>query len=1066
MRSRSLLTLSVLTLAGATALAQGAAAKTSARPVTGPAAVASSAPEPRTPALLANLEWRMVGPLNPTGRVPVVAGVEGDPRIVWVGAASGGVWKSEDGGVTFRPVFDEQDVHSIGDIAIAPSNPDVVYVGTGEGNPRNSVSPGGGVFKTTDGGKTWSFLGLEETRHIPRIVVDSTNPDVAYVAALGHVFGPNSDRGVFKTTDGGATWQKILFTDDKHGAADVDMYAKNPNLLFAGLWRFDRKPWTHVSGDQEGGLWRSVDAGKRWTRLTKGLPALMGRLSVRVAPSDSKVVYVIAETNEGTLFRSDDGGDTFRKMSDKQDLISRGLYYTQVRVHPTNPDIVFAVGSTMWKSIDGGKGWTRVSTTTHIDFHSLWIDATNPNRMWNGQDGGVAVTYDGGSKWEPIRNLPLAQGYQGFADTREPFYNLGMGLQDNGTWWGPSRTREPAGILEDDWRMPSFGDAFFIVTHPKNPDLMLSESQGGAIMKTDLRTRQQRDVSPQPERNDGGPVGALKYRFNWNAPIVPSPHDDDTVYFAGNVVFKSKDFGETWEAISGDLSTNDPDKLKNAGGPVWIENTTAEYHAAVISFAESAARAGVLWAGTDDGNLQVSTDAGKTWMNVIANVKEVPKNSPVSHVEPSRIDPGTAWVSFDRHMFDDYAPHVFKTTDFGKTFARVGKGIAPLAYVHALKQDPKNANLVYAGTERGLYASWDGGAMFLRMQLKNLPSTPVHDVFFQTRENDLILATHGRGLWILDDASPIQQFEPAAKAEVRLYPIRAGLRFPMRFTRYGLGDKVYKTKNPPNGAIISYLLPEDMAPAEGATAKPGPARVRLEILDGPKVIREIQKPSMGKGINRAAWDLKFEGPKPRKEGGDTGGSDFSPPLDGPAALPGRYTVRLTVDGKSVETPVEVSVDPLVKVSAGALRDQHELAARLGAMITEANLLLRGLDGIKVQLDERKKSLEALGRSLSKDAQKALGGYTAAHEKVFDRVAVKDNIPLYSESQRLPGRLLDLLSMVDDAFAAPTAAQREYAGKLDGHLGEAKAAYQALIDGPFASLNSALTNESLPALVRP
>ncbi len=303
----------------------------------------------------------MVGPLNPTGRVPVVAGVEGDPRIVWVGAASGGVWKSEDGGVTFRPVFDEQDVHSIGDIAIAPSNPDVVYVGTGEGNPRNSVSPGGGVFKTTDGGKTWSFLGLEETRHIPRIVVDSTNPDVAYVAALGHVFGPNSDRGIFKTTDGGATWQKSLFTDDRHGAADVDVYAKNPNLVFAGLWRFDRKPWTHISGDKEGGLWRSVDGGKRWTRLTKGLPALMGRLSVRVAPSDSKVVYVIAETNEGTLFRSDDGGDTFKKMSDKQDLISRGLYYTQVRVHPTNPDIVFAVGSTMWKSIDGGKAWTRLS---------------------------------------------------------------------------------------------------------------------------------------------------------------------------------------------------------------------------------------------------------------------------------------------------------------------------------------------------------------------------------------------------------------------------------------------------------------------------------------------------------------------------------------------------------------------------------------------------------------------------------------------------------------------------------------------------------------------------------
>ena len=1056
-----LVSLAVL-LAVPTVHAQPAAPKASL-----PAAPAvAGTPEPRTPAALANLEWRMVGPLNPTGRVPVVAGVEGDPRIVWVGAASGGVWKSEDGGTTFRPVFDEQDVHSIGAIAIAPGNPDVVYVGTGEGNPRNSVSPGGGVFKTTDGGKTWTFLGLEETRHIPRIVVDPLNPDIAYVAALGHVFGPNADRGIFKTTDGGATWQKILFTDDKHGAADVDVSAKNPNLVFAGLWRFERKPWTHTSGDREGGLWRSVDGGKRWTHLTKGLPTLMGRLSVRVAPSDPKVVYVIAETNEGTLFRSDDGGDTFKKMSDKQDLISRGLYYTQVRVHPTNPDVVFAVGSTMWKSIDGGKAWTRVSTTTHIDFHSLWIDPSNPNRMWNGQDGGVAVTYDGGSKWEPIRNLPLAQGYQGFADTREPFYNLGMGLQDNGTWWGPSRTREPAGILEDDWRMPSFGDAFFIVTHPKNPDLMLSEYQGGAIMKTDLRTRQQRDVSPQPERNDGGPVGALKYRFNWNAPIVPSPHDDDTVYFAGNVVFRSKDFGETWEAISGDLSTNDPEKIKDAGGPVWKENTTAEYHATVISFAESAARAGVLWAGTDDGNLQVSQDAGRTWVNVIANVPGLPKNSPVSHVEPSRTEPGTAWVSFDRHMFDDYAAHVFKTTDFGRTFTRVGKGIPSLAYVHGLRQDPKNANLVYAGTERGLYASWDGGLNFLRMQLKNLPSTPVHDVFFQTRENDLILATHGRGLWILDDATPIQQFDPSAKAEVKLYPVRAGLRFPMRFTRYGLGDKVYKAKNPPNGALISYMLPEDMGPGEGAAAKTGPSRVKLEILDGARVVREIRKPATAKGINRVAWDLKFEGPKPRKEGDVPPDDDFAPSLDGPAALPGVYTARLTVDGKSVETPVEVRIDPLVKVSTEALKAQHELATRLGGMITEANLLLRGLDGIQAQLDERKNSLEALGRTLSIDAQRALDDYRSAHQKVFDRVGLKDNIPYYSEPPRIPGRLLELMSSLDEGYAAPTPGQREYAKKLEEKLEEAKAAYRALLEGPFAALNAAFTKESLPALLRP
>jgi hypothetical protein len=418
-------------------------------------------------------------------------------------------------------------------------------------------------------------------------------------------------------------------------------------------------------------------------------------------------------------------------------------------------------------------------------------------------------------------------------------------------------------------------------------------------------------------------------------------------------------------------------------------------------------------------------------------------------------------------MFDDYGPYIFKTTDFGRTFVRAGRGIPTLAYVHALKQDPKNPNLVYAGTERGLYASWDAGLSFQRLQLKNLPSTPVHDVFFQTRENDLILATHGRGLWILDDATPIQLFDPKAQAEVKLYPVRPGLRFPMRFTRYGLGDKVYKAKNPPSGALISYLLPEEMGPPEDATPqKAVPSRVKLEILEGTKVIREIQKPAAKKGVNRVAWDLKLDGPKPRKAGDDSRGDDFTPPLDGPAALPGSYTVRLSVDGKSVETPVEVKIDPLVTVSAEALRAQNELAVRLAGMLTEANLLLRNLDSVQAQLDERKKSIEALGRTVSKEVQAALDDYASAHGKVFDRVAVKENLPTYSEPARLPGRLLDLMSTVDDGYAAPTSGQREYAKKLEAQLEEVKASYQALMEGPFQKLDAALIKDSLPALVKP
>lgn len=1023
----------------------------------------------RTPEAFARLEWRNVGPVNASGRVASVASVPGDPRVVWVGAASGGVWKSEDAGTTFRPVFDGQEVHSIGDIAIAPSNPSVVYVGTGEGNPRNSVSPGGGVFRTTDAGKSWSFLGLAETRHVTRVLVHPQDPDTAFAGALGHAFGPNVERGVFKTTDGGATWQKLLFLDDTHGVADMDMSPRNPNLLFAALWRFERKPWTHTSGSEKGGVWRSLDAGKSWTKLTKGLPKLLGRIGVKVAPSDSSVVYVICESLEGTLYRSDDGGDTFKKVTDRREIVSRGLYYTDLRVHPSNADVVYAVSSLLQKSIDGGKTWQRISPTTHIDFHSLWIDPSDPERMWQGQDGGVAVSTNGGKTWDPIRNLPIAQLYQAYADNRDPFYSLGGGLQDNGTWWGPSRTREPAGILEDDWRMPSFGDAFFVISHPNDPDVLLSESQGGNLFKTDLRTRQQRAVSPQAERNDGGRVGEFPYRFNWNSPLLPSPHQPDTVYFAGNVVFRSKDFGETWEAISPDLTTNDPEKQKDAGGPVWRENTTAEYHCTVISFAESPAQAGVLWAGTDDGNLQLSRDSGRTWTNVVANLRGVPKSSPVSHVEPSGTDAGTAWVAFDRHMFDDYKPHVFKTADFGKTWIRASSGLADEAYVHALKQDPKNAKLIYAGTERGLYASWDEARSWQRLHLKNLPSVPVHDVLVHPRDNDLILATHGRSLWVFDDATPIQRLDPKAPPQVQLFDVRPGVRFPVRFTRYGLGDRVFKGPNPPFGALISFALPEDMSPTPPAEGPlPPKPRVTLEIVDASgRKVRSLTRLPLEKGVNRVAWDLRHDPPRPRRDTPDTEAlSDFAPPPAGPFALPGRYGVRLTVDGKTIETPVEVRIDPLVRVSADALRAQFEAASALNQMASALNDGLRGLDGLAAQLEERRRAFKQAGRELAGDARAAFIAVEKEQRRLAESLTVPENVPRWSVGPRLADRVSGLFSAVDQGFAAPTASQRETFEKLRSQTAEAVRALGALFGEAVSKLNAALAREQLPGVLAP
>ena len=460
--------------------------------------------------LFSHLVWRNIGPANMVGRVSDVEGIPGDPNIVYVGSASGGVWKTVNGGITWQPLFDKQAIASIGDMAVVPNNPDVVYVGTGESNVRNSVSFGNGIYKTLDGGKSWIHLGLEDTHHISRIVIDPKNTSTVFVGALGHAFGPNSERGVYKSTDGGNTWKLALYIDARHGVADMDINPRNPNIVFAAFWHFERKPWTFISGDENGGLYKSIDGGNNWRKITRGLPILVGRMGVKVAPSNPDVVYVIAESKPGTLFRSDDGGDSFSLVSTDKEIVSRGFYYTDIRVDPRDENRIYAVSSRLWVSIDGGRSFKRISHSTHVDYHSLWIDPNNPNRMWQGQDGGICVSYNKGKHWDYVNNFSVAQFYQIYADNRQPFYYVGGGLQDNGCWYGPSRNREPFGILNDEWKMISFGDGFYVVVNLDDPELFLSESQGGNIMRTDMRTREQQNVSPQPRRADGAPVSSLE----------------------------------------------------------------------------------------------------------------------------------------------------------------------------------------------------------------------------------------------------------------------------------------------------------------------------------------------------------------------------------------------------------------------------------------------------------------------------------------------------------------------------------------------------------------------------
>lgn len=1006
--------------------------------------------------LFDNLEWRSIGPCNMGGRTADVEGVPGNPNIVYVASASGGLWKTTNGGVTWAPIFERQGTISIGDIALAPNNPDVIWVGTGEANTRNSVSFGDGVYKSNDGGKTWLDLGLKETERISRIVINPVNPDTVFVGALGHAFGPNEERGLFMTTDGGKTWQKTLYIDAHHGVADLDIDPSNPNILYAAMWKFERKPWTHTSGSEKGGVFKSIDGGRTWTRLSEGLPKLVGRIGVKVAPSNPHVVYVIVESKEGTLYRSDDRGETFKQVSKEPRIVSRGFYYTDLRVDPVNDNRVYAVASTLYVSIDGGRSFRSITGRTHIDYHALWIDPKNPSRLWQGQDGGIAVSYDQGETWEYVNNVPLGQFYQIYADNRMPFYWVSGGLQDNGGWTGPSRTREPAGILNDDWRMVNFGDGFHVLNHPDDPDLYLSESQGGNIVRTDFRTREQQSVSPQPRGSGGGPASEVKFRFNWNSPITLSPHDKNTVFFGGNVVFKSTDFGNTWSEISPDLTTDDPEKQKEAGGPIAFENSTAEYHCTIISLAESPAKQGTIWAGTDDGNLQITTDGGRNWNNVIRNVSNLKANSPVSHVEPSRTAAEAAYVAFDRHMLDDFRPYVFKTTDSGRSWRYISGDLPAKAYVHVVREDPRNPGLIYAGTELGLFVSYTGGSRWTRLGLKNLPHVSVHDILVHPRENDLILATHGRGIWILDDATPVQQLSRSVvESQVHLFDVRPSVRFTTRFTRYGLGDKVFAGPNPPYGAVITYYLKDK--PDEKTT-------VKAQILDqSGRVVRELDKIPKDRGVNRTAWDLRYDGPRLRRPPGEEEVGFMGGPR-GPQVLPGIYTVKLIVGDKSYETRVEVRLDSMVSAPRADLEMQLDHALKLRDMQSAVNDALRALDSIKGQLQQIDKTVKDRMPDAPKELRDALTEQLKETETHQNNLARPSGGLGLGGGARLVERLGSLFFGIDGVNAAPTPYQRRYFEELQPEFREKMAQVNEYLTGGLARLNETLRRHNGPIVV--
>jgi photosystem II stability/assembly factor-like uncharacterized protein len=1001
--------------------------------------------------LFDNLSYRFIGPASMGGRVTDIESIPGNPQVAYVATGGGGLWKTMNGGVTWTPIFERQNTFSIGDIALDPRNPDTIWVGTGEANPRNSVSFGDGVYKSTDGGKTWTHMGLEGTERIARIHVHPLDSNIVFVGALGHAFGPHPDRGVFLTTDGGKTWTKTLYIDESHGVADMDIDIRNPNILYAAMWRFERKPWTFTSGSEQGGIFRSIDGGKTWKKLDQGLPKLLGRLGVKAAPSNPRTVYVLAESKEGTLYKSTDGGDNFVRVTDRRQIVHRGFYFTDLRVDPHNENRLYALALQVQLSTDGGNTWKEIAGEVHSDMHAMWIDPKDPRQIWLGSDGGPASSADAGATWRYHHNIPLAQYYQIFADNRLPFYSLTGGQQDNATWTGPSRNREVKGIANRDWSMITFGDGFYAAADPDNPEIMLTESQGGRIVRTDLRTGEQKAVGPSPRASL---LTDAKYRFNWNTPIVRSPHGKNTFYFAGNVIFQTSDFGKSWEPISPDLSTNDKSKYVPAGGSITQEATTAENNGTVIVLSESPVKSGVIWAATDDGNVNVTFNGGRSWTNVAPKIPGLAPNSVMSHVEVSRTSERTAYVAADRHMFDDFKPYLFKTTDGGQTFTSIAGDLPAKAYVQVIKEDPKNPQLLYAGTELGLFVSWEGGNRWQRLSLKNMPHVAVHDLLVHPRENDLVVATHGRGLAILDDAAALQQMSEAiAGKAAHFFPVRAAMRFAGVNNNIFQGDQYFYGPNPPPGALLTYYLKEK-------PAKEKPLALHIFDAKGEK-IAELRNPSGEPGLNRVNWNLRHQAPDPRRESSDAeGGAVLGGGQPGAIpAMPGRYTAKLLLGGQlAAEQSFEVVLDPTLKPEPGALESQFTQAKRLRQMMAGVNQALRDLDRAKTQIEASEKNATGDAKNRVTAMKKEID---AAIERFDAGMVPYRVIKAPKLSEEVPP-LLSLIAAVNN-FSAPTAAQQSAVDDLAAIYARESAAHNDFATKTLPAFNEELRKLNLLGL---
>ncbi|HEV2181449.1 MAG TPA: glycosyl hydrolase [Gemmatimonadaceae bacterium] len=1027
------------------------------------------------------LQWREIGPYR-GGRSVAVAGSAARPYEFWFGTTGGGVFKTTDGGASWLPVTDKYFGGTIGAIGVSESNPDIVYVGAGEFDIRGNVSHGDGMWKTTDAGKTWDSVGLTATRQISRVIVDPHNPDVVYVGALGHVWAPNPERGVYKTTDGGKTWRKVLFRNDSTGVSDLAMDPNDPNTLYAAMWQAGRKPWLLVSGGQGSGIFKTTDGGEHWTELTHnpGLPSgIIGDIGITVSPANPQRVYAIVESDSGGVFRSDDGGATWTRTNQERKLRQRAWYYSRIFADPKDTNTVYVVNVSFFRSTDGGKTFTPIQVP-HGDNHDLWIAPNDPKRMIESNDGGATVTFDGGKAWTD-EDFATAQFYHVTTTTDFPYKVCGA-QQDNSTLCGPSRW--PGGIPMAEWQEVGGGESGYIQVRPDSTNIVYAGSYA-YLSRLDLKSGQERDIIPWPDNPMGHSAEDLKYRFQWTFPILISPHDPNTLYMGSQVLFRSHNGGQSWEAASPDLTRHDPATLGASGGPITKDQTSVEYYATIFAIAESPVTRGVIWTGSDDGLIYVTRDDGKTWSNVTP--KDLPPFTRISIIDASHFATGTAYVAANRYQLDDDEPYLYKTSDYGKTWTRIDAGIDRTQFTRVIREDPERRGLLYAGTERGVWVSFDDGSHWQSLE-RNLPPVPVHDL--EITQGDLVAATHGRSFWILDDLSALRQLTPAiAQAPMHLFKPRAAYRVNWG-GGFGGGDARQHPvgKNPPSGAVVYYTLSSpnqkatlDFLDAKGAVIQSFSSEldsagkadsVRADSIkkankgkeapegEGP---RGPRKPRVANkvGLNMFAWNLRYPDAV-----GFTNLIMWAGGIQGPVAVPGAYAVRLTVNGQSQTQSFVLRKDPRVHATQADLEAQFALLMKVRDRLSAANDAVRTIRNLEWQMDERRTGAPS-GFADAVGAFKAkLDTIEAAIYQVHNRASEDPlNFPI-----RLNNKIAALGSSIGSADAKPTAQDVAVytllSGQLDHELAQLKTTLASGLPPLNAMLRGAGQKELVPSTSEP